>query len=174
MQYIFPQRQCSRLENWAKEGGDIAAAGCRLNKTLSSAIFVLLCGHLTMADRTQSSEVVNVTSSSSVSHWHDVIHIPELSHAHVLPVSQQSSLPALFPHSQITFTSAKVHSGLLKLVIMMPSMPCLWPRGTSRTAWHVLGCGDRKSLALRLKSLALAVTLRLIFERNIYYDKLVN
>ena len=77
--YTSPQR---RLVNRAKECSDIVAAGGRLDKPPSSAIFVLAGRHLTMADCTQSSQVVNVAGSSTFRHRHDVIHVPELAHTH--------------------------------------------------------------------------------------------
>ena len=62
-----------------KEGGDMAAVGGRVTQsTPGGPVPELLCGHVTMTDGTQCTQVVHVTRSTAVSHGHNVIHVPEL------------------------------------------------------------------------------------------------
>jgi len=70
------------LDDWAKECGDVSAAGGRLDEATSGSVLVLLSGHFTMTDGAQGSQVVHVASSATLGHRQDVIHIPELPSTH--------------------------------------------------------------------------------------------
>jgi len=66
-----------------KEGGYVAAAGRGLDEASSGrAVLELVRGHVTVTDRAERAQVVDVARAAAVRHRHDVVHVPELTRTH--------------------------------------------------------------------------------------------
>ena len=66
-----------------EEGGDVAAAGRGLDEASSGrAVLELVRGHVTVTDRAQRAQVVDVARATAVRHRHDVVDVPELTRTH--------------------------------------------------------------------------------------------